>query len=83
MRLNFFLFVRLNGFFDSDFENNTVCRNTEIVAGSYVRDDELLESLHFFEKLDSSDTFKNRTKSSKNIATIVQLVDELTVFFKI
>ena len=62
-----YLFVRLNGFLNSDFENNTVCRNTEIVAGSYVRDDELLESLHFSKNLIQVILLKTTQKAAKFI----------------
>ena len=49
-------------------------RNVGNVVGSYVRDDGLLES---FEKLDSSDTFKNHAKS---LYCCAYQVDELTIF---
>ena len=40
-------------------------RNMEIVAGSYVRDDELLESLCFSKNLNSSDILKTAQKAAK------------------
>ena len=59
-----------------------ICRNTEIVARSYVRDDELLESLHFSKNLIQMILLKMAQKAAKIyiLPHIVQRVDELTVF---
>ena len=57
-------------------------RNTGIVARSYVRDDELLESLRFLKNLIQVIFLKIAQKAAKFyiLPRIVQRVDELTVF---
>ena len=57
-------------------------RNTGIVAGSYVRDDELLERLRFSKNLIQVILLKTTQKAAKIyiLPRIMQRVNKLTVF---